>query len=90
MSMSAREYVRLNDRNHGVNRSTTRSNAISCFPTNPAKKSAKSTNLSQLGTPGALIRRKDDFSTKNYDNKKNLEELTKLFSQAQQEIRFRT
>lgn len=83
---SARDYVGLNDRNHGVIRSTTRSNSISCFPTNPAKKSAKSTNFSQLGTPGALIRGKDDFSTRNYDNRKNMEELTKLFSQARNQV----
>lgn len=76
---SARDYVRLNDKNYGTTRSTTRSNAISCFPKQKTNLTKSTNNRSQLGTPGALIRGKDDFSTRNYDNKKNMEELSKLF-----------
>lgn len=75
--MTVHDYIKLNDHIHGTNRKELYGSDRAHFPYPHKLSSIRST---RFGTPGKMIRESKNYSTNNYENKKNLEELTKLFS----------
>lgn len=75
--MTTIEYRNLRDRQRGTNRQELYGSDRAHYPF-PSKLSGM--NSTKLGTPGKLVREKKEYSTRNYDNLKNMEELFNLFA----------